>query len=119
MLHRKIDRAIYGQDEQGNYVRTQYYHLDTRKVLVGEYLLRGQQLGTLGSSGLLAAYLPHLHFEVLTSKVKNASNYLTIDPHFYWVEGPGRVTCFRNDRVWVKKPFKITYPVPCKDSPWN
>lgn len=41
---------------------TVYFHLDEARVEIGEYVLRGQPLGTVGSTGRATG--PHLHFGV-------------------------------------------------------
>ena len=109
----------HGQDSDGSYVQSQYYHLDSRRVDVGESVVRGQQIGALGSKGLLAGLLPHLHFEILVSTKKDTANYSTLDPHNFWADGRGQITCFDRDKAYPTKPFRIIYPVPCKGIPWR
>lgn len=54
---------------RGNYVTvshsgatTQYYHLDSVSVSVGQAVNGGQMIGTMGATGFVTA--PHLHFEL-------------------------------------------------------
>jgi murein DD-endopeptidase MepM/ murein hydrolase activator NlpD len=51
--------------DHGYGVLTRYAHLSSTKVRVGETVERGQQIGTIGQSGLAVG--PHLHYEVLVN----------------------------------------------------
>jgi murein DD-endopeptidase MepM/ murein hydrolase activator NlpD len=44
-------------------VKTRYAHMRAATVKVGDQVARGDQLGTVGSSGITTG--PHLHYEVL------------------------------------------------------
>jgi hypothetical protein len=44
---------------------TRYAHLSRTSVRVGEHVVRGQQIGNVGDSGLAVG--PHLHYEVLVN----------------------------------------------------
>ena len=100
----------HGRDGAGKVAQTNYVHLQKRLVSKGDFVRRGQQIATLGATGLTAGGFPHLHFEVLyggTNLRKHAS-----DPQLFWVKGPGRVTCFEPRlKRGRSKAFKITYPV--------
>ena len=87
-----------------------YKHLKERIVQLGDTVRRGQQIGTLGDTGLLSA-LPHLHFETRQNLHRTADH--PVDPHFYWVGGIGQVTCFKPGLTLPKAPFLTTYPVAC------
>jgi len=52
----------------GEIVRSLYGHMQSRSqtVAVGDSVLRGQQLGVVGSTGQATG--PHLHLEIITSK---------------------------------------------------
>lgn len=70
----------------GNYVEidhgygyvTRYAHMDNISVKVGEKVLKGFKLGTVGSSG--GSIAPHVHYEVLV-------NSINVDPLQYLVQG--------------------------------
>lgn len=109
----------HGKDATGRRVQTLYFHLDRRMVAEGQSVARGQQIGTLGETGLLSSY-PHLHFEYHRetapgARVRLGRNWWQgieqLDPNAYWVDGPGRVTCFTGQSAPVDK---ITYPVVCR-----
>ncbi len=104
----------HGKDENGLYILSRYAHLDKRIVEEGDKVIGGQQIGTLGSTGLLAGGFPHLHFELRRGSRPDLSSSNPINPHLFWVNGVGIVTCFDANKKWPAKPFGTTYPVPCK-----
>ncbi len=104
----------HGMDLNGMYFMSRYVHLDKRLVKEGDIVVRGQQIGTLGSTGLLAGGFPHLHFEIRSGVNPAISRSEPHNPHRFWSEGIGIVTCFDAIRPLPDKPFRTTYPVPCK-----
>ncbi len=117
----------HGMDEAGIRTITRYFHLETFIVEVGQQVNRGQQLGELGMTGLMAPY-PHLHFEVHQYIVRIQPQYTSqsrttrltpVNPHLFWVNGPGRVTCFNVNQDWPESGFSTTYPVPCLNTDWQ
>ena len=99
---RRIEIAHGGSGEDAALV-TAYLHLETVLVAVGDSVRRGQQIGTVGVSGRGAVpELPHLHFE---TRGRN--------PHLFWHDGQGRVTCFRPERIFSAEQTALTYPLPC------
>lgn len=101
-------------DADGAAIQTRLVHLDSRLVEEGERVRRGQQIATLGRTGVLAGGIPHLHFEVQRRLPRPYQLFETINPHLYWVAGPGIVTCFDPAATYPGKPFLITYPVACR-----
>ncbi len=63
VVHRKKERDEQGQlyTRQGGY-QTEYGHLDKILVEQGQQIKRGQQIGTMGSTGRSTG--PHLHYAV-------------------------------------------------------
>ncbi len=58
--------------------KTRYAHLKEIKVVEGQVVIRGDKIGTLGSSGLSTG--PHLHYEVIYRGVQiNPWNFLNPD----------------------------------------
>jgi len=104
----------HGKDQGGIIVMSRYVHLDKRMVKKGDKVSRGQQIGTLGSTGLLAGGFPHLHFEMRSGAYPELSGSAPHNPHKYWADGVGIVTCFDVNKNWPDNPFSTTYPVPCK-----
>ncbi len=99
---RRIEIAHGGGGEDVALV-TRYLHLDKVLVAAGETVRRGQQIGTVGISGKGAVpEQPHLHFE---TKGKN--------PHLFWHDGQGRITCFLPERTFTSDQTALTFPLPC------
>lgn len=103
----------HGRDEKGRLIYSKLLHLDTRLVNKGEMVSRGQQIGTLGSSGLLASY-PHLHYEIRIRDNSNRHITTPLNPHRFWFDGVGVVTCFDKSKEYPDIPFRTTYPVVCR-----
>jgi len=101
----------HGGDAQGARVSTVYKHLKTRLAEAGDTVARGQQIGTMGATGALGMMV-HLHFEVRRDLPQTGD--VPEDPHLTWVDGPGRVTCFDRNKSYPDRPFRTTYPVPCR-----
>lgn len=104
----------HGFDATGRPVHTQYKHLQSQMVRVGDVVARGQQIGTLGRTGLLSGGLLHLHFEVQLEG--RFARMEPVNPHSYWIDGIGMVTCYESSATYADSPFKITYPVVCLDN---
>lgn len=101
----------HGEDENGQLIVTKYFHLQQRLVVKGERVSRGQRIGQLGKTGVLAGGLLHLHYEL--HRQTDGVDLGPIDPQLYWVDGPGRVVCFSRGREWPPAPLRMTYPVVC------
>ncbi len=101
----------HGPDASGRTYRTRYWHLQSRDVKRGDAVARGQKIAGLGRSGVLAAGILHLHFEVLQEV--SPGRFETLDPQLLWIDGVGRVTCFEPGRTYSDRVFRMTYPVEC------
>lgn len=101
----------HGLDAGGQRMLTQYFHLSRLDVVQGDKVARGQQIAASGASGVLAGF-PHLHFEVLDAASHRAG--LARDPHFFWADGTGHVTCFDPARRYTADGFVTTVPLPCR-----
>lgn len=101
----------HGPDANGRVYKTRYAHLKSRSVKRGDVVARGQRIGGLGRGGLTAAGILHLHFEV--QERQPSGRFKQFDPHRYWINGVGRVTCFEPERSYPEDTFAITYPVQC------
>lgn len=74
----KKSRFGYGNKvviDHGYGYQTVYAHLNTIDVRQGQRVKRGQQIGTVGNTGLSTS--PHLHYEVLKNKKK-------VNPIYYF-----------------------------------
>jgi len=102
----------HGLGPRGAPIQTVYKHLNSRAVQTGQKVRRGQQIGGLGNSGLLAAGILHLHFEV---HEKQGARTLPRDPHLFWAGGVGRITCFDPNATVPSGHVTLSYPVKCKE----
>lgn len=102
----------HGAAGGGGRLVSKYRHLDSRSLRSGDRVQRGQQVGTLGTSGLMSQGYAHLHFELWQTPAKGSAT--PVDPHDYWLLGANRVTCFTPRLAGVAGRAKLTYPVACK-----
>jgi len=107
----------HGADASGRRIMTRYFHLEEQMVREGDRIGRGQRIGSLGKTGLLAGF-PHLHFEV-REIVGSDGDTEPLNPHLYWMDGPGRVTCLDVTQKLPNHPLGMTYPVPCRGVYWR
>ncbi|MCP4187596.1 MAG: M23 family metallopeptidase [Gammaproteobacteria bacterium] len=98
----------HGKDRSGSIYSTRYFHLDSQLVKIGDQVKRGQIIGRVGDTGLLAPY-PHLHFELH----RGYGFGHAVNPHEYWLDGPGIVTCFMPYTSVQTSQFRMIYPVKC------
>ncbi len=109
----------HGSDDDGRHLVTRFFHLDERLVETGDTVGRGQRIASLGRSGLLAPN-PHLHFELRELRGSDPTGPSEpLNPHLFWWDGVGRVTCFDLDRDFGDVRHRFTYPVPCRDRRWR
>ncbi len=104
----------HAPDASGKRAVTVYKHLQRRLVTKGDLVARGQQIGLLGATGVLSGGIPHLHFEL--HRQFGSAGVTPSDPHLYWVNGIGQVTCFDPAVDYDESRFRTTYPVFCRAS---
>ncbi len=108
-------RIDHGRDEHGRYVQTMYLHLTERRVELGQRVRRGQQIGTMGITGASAGNPTHLHFVVYAGPAADfSSRHQPVNPHLYWADGVGVITCYDGTRRIPERPLRFTYPVSCR-----
>jgi murein DD-endopeptidase MepM/ murein hydrolase activator NlpD len=109
----------HGKNENNLFLRSRFLHLKKRLVKKGDIVVRGQQIGTLGRTGLLAGGFPHLHYEIRAGTKRDQLLFQPLNPHRFWMDGVGVVTCFDSSRQYADLPFRTTYPVPCRGVDWQ
>jgi len=103
-----------------------YGHVDEMLVGPGDEITRGQLLARLGDNETIYRCIGgvrHLHLQLgripYTGEIGEHwghSRWLEdgkdgVNPHLYWANGPGLVTCYDADRTYPAG--TITYPIPC------
>ena len=104
-------RIDHGRDENGLRIFTRYFHLESRSVQVGDRVARGAGIGRMGATGLLAGGGVHLHFEVWRGA--REGDLVPVDPHLFWANGIGEVTCFDPGVDYADDRFVTIYPTAC------
>lgn len=140
--HRVSGNSIniqHGRDEDGLIMVTTYGHLHEIRVVKGQFVRRGDVIGIVGNTGQqgYAGPVGHVHINVLLYSDERDWP-ISRNPHRYWLDGPGRITCFDPRRSYppspydeerkktpppaynfyrsgkTKRPMLFTYPIPCK-----
>ena len=117
----------HGKGLDGKKLIALYGHLGEMFVKAGDIIKRGQLIGNLGDNHFqfrCIAKVRHLHFQIgrefrppnERSGHWGHSYYLKdgmngINPHLYWADGKGIITCFKAGQSYSNG--SITYPVPC------
>lgn len=82
---------------------TMYYaHLQEVYVEIGDYVLRGDTIGSNGNSGNAATTYPHLHFGIYDQGA--------VDPFPYVVETRTSPSSILADSSWLNKAIRINNP---------
>ncbi|WP_461405246.1 M23 family metallopeptidase [Falsiruegeria mediterranea] len=104
-----------------------YGHLGPVSVKAGQRVKRGQMIAKLGNNHKefrCIVGVRHLHFQLGRKWRSGAKGtywghvrYLVdgkkgVNPHLYWADGPGKVTCFEKGNSYPQG--TLTYPAPCK-----
>lgn len=117
----------HGFDKDGKRIHALYGHVKNFKVKVGQKVKRGQQVAEMGDPifNSCGGGFNHLHFQVSHTPQKipfgwGWANFVSDgakapNPHKFWQNGVGNVTCFDASQEYTKPGF--TYPVPCENSP--
>lgn len=109
----------HGENENGKFMESRYFHLQQRLVKEGDVIKRGQQIATLGRTGILSGGFPHLHFEVRARTKQSQRLSKPMNPHLFWSDGVGAVTCYDITKEYSEYLFRTTYPVPCLGVDWK
>ena len=104
----------HGPDAAGRRIVTIYKHLKSRIAKPGAQVRRGEEIALLGNTGALAGGIPHLHFEVHREANAGSGTLTPNDPHLFWANGVGRVTCFQPLATDQPPSSALTYPVACR-----
>jgi murein DD-endopeptidase MepM/ murein hydrolase activator NlpD len=117
----------HGPGRDGKPLIIAYGHLGDMLVKRGQKVKRGEKIARLGDNAdtfRCISGVRHLHLQVGRKHRSGAKGsywghvrYLTdgkqgVNPHLYWADGPGKVTCYRPGRTYPKG--TLTYPVPCR-----
>ena len=135
VIRAKVDRCwgptilvSHGLDKNNRPFYALYGHVRNIMVKVGQKVNRGQQIAEMGEDIFTScgAGLHHLHFQISYNPRKipilgwGWANFVmdgarAPNPHKYWENGKGKITCFDPNRKYSS--FGLTYPVPCTNLP--
>ena len=114
----------HGPDKDGLHLYTSYGHLQEMTVGKGDAVRRGQKIGIVGHSGRAAGPLPHVHVMVSKYMDDRSVGVANLNPHRFWLDGPGKITCFDSENSLQTDPsryqgddkvngIRLTYPLRC------
>jgi hypothetical protein len=84
----KIIHPIKTKD--GFHLETRYLHLDEVKVKTGNEVHKGEVIGTLGGTGVMDGYFPHLHYEAVMINNEGVGLPIVLDPAQIYFDSPER-----------------------------
>ncbi|MBE1284351.1 MAG: peptidoglycan DD-metalloendopeptidase family protein [Rhodobacteraceae bacterium] len=117
----------HGRDPSGKPLIAAYGHVGDIVVRTGQNVKRGQLIARLGDNAKDFRCIwgvRHLHLQLGRQHRSGPKGtywghvkYLTdgkkgLNPHLYWADGPGKVTCFQPGKRYPAG--TITYPTPCR-----
>lgn len=91
-------RISHGKDKSGQYILSNYAHLDAISIPEGAIVERGQVIAYSGSTGHGSGGVPHLHFHIYISKTGDfqitdsgllKGRYIPQNPHQYFLKPEG------------------------------
>jgi murein DD-endopeptidase MepM/ murein hydrolase activator NlpD len=103
----------HGQNSDGFWYSTLYFHNSENLVRNGDRVERGQVIAHLGDSG--SRTIPHVHFQVNkspTSQWTRDEQYTGLDPRPYW---HAEKICFDPGERYPARPLRFTLPVRCAE----
>lgn len=118
----------HGNGSDGKKIIALYGHVGEMLVEAGDQIQRGQVIARLGDNQYkyrCMARVRHLHFQIGREyrSQNDKKSYHTgnrfflkdairgVNPHLYWADGQGKVTCFDPNRTYISG--SLTYPFPC------
>ena len=113
----------HGRDKKGDRLYALYGHVRNISVKVGQRVKRGQQIAEVGEDIFTGCGggLHHLHFQLSYSSTQIplgwgwasfvADGARAPNPHKYWENGEGNITCFEEGKWYSSS--GLTYPLPC------
>jgi len=88
-----------------------YFHLTETYVKRGDAVERGQPIGKVG----IAEHTPIPHLTMQVKERGTPRQKGRVNPHLYWVGGPGQISCFDEASQFVTDADRfLTYPVGCR-----
>tara|TARA_B100000989_G_scaffold299052_1_gene292564 strand:- start:14713 stop:15498 length:786 start_codon:yes stop_codon:yes gene_type:complete len=116
----------HGKSLDGKNLITIYGHVGEFLVQEGDKVKRGQKVAKLPTkiNYRCMARVRHLHLQIGQRYCKKEEKdnwackyfikdfYRSLNPHDYWADGPGNISCFDEEKTFKKG--TITYPLPCK-----
>ena len=116
----------HGESIDGKKLITIYGHLGEFLVNENDYVKRGEIIAKLPKKikYRCMARVRHLHLQIGQQYCKKEEKdnwgckyfikdfYRSLNPHNYWADGPNNISCFEENKNFVKG--VITYPFACK-----
>lgn len=117
----------HGNGPDGEKIIALYGHVGEMLVEAGRKVKRGQLIAKLGDNQnrfKCMADVRHLHFQLGRKYQADKSHRFGhsyfledslrgLNPHLFWADGVGNVTCFRPSTSYP--PGYLTYPLPCDE----
>ncbi|MBT4888586.1 MAG: hypothetical protein HON65_03420 [Rhodospirillales bacterium] len=94
-------------------MNSDYEHMFSTNISpAGRKVQRGEVIGILGELKPGSDQIKYLHYGLTVGRIIDGH----ANPHLFWANGPGKLSCFDPDQEYPENQFYLTLPIACSDT---